>query len=210
MISFSNIKSYSTDFPKTGSFLWSEEDAAQIPQTHKDQICFLNKEASLFVENYLNGSKMLTGPVWKPFNERYFKTVEAVEVTEEFQEGIKKWLYKKPIPFDKWVYLHGDRSGQAVTLTWKMVIKYWDGLFWADDLILFDETLNWGLFYFHEDVLFYGYEKCFDKAYEYEKTLELNELKSRYFDRNNLNFTKEEKRNAINAFKEKYQTDRLE
>lgn len=156
MINFNNIKSHTTAFPKTWSFLGHPEDADGISETHKDQIHFLNKKASEFIRNYIHNSQMITGPVWKPFNERYFKKIEEFKVSEDGDKEIKKLLHSKPIPFDKYVFVDYDSSGQAVTLTWKMVIKYWKGLFFADDIALFDETLNWGLFYFHEDKLFFG------------------------------------------------------
>ncbi|MCL9810096.1 hypothetical protein [Flavobacterium luminosum] len=210
MINFDNIKTYSTDFPKTWSFLWSPEEANEIPLEHKDQIFFLNKEASEFVKNYINSSKMVTGPLWKPFNERYFKTIEEFEVTESCETEIKKWLYNKPILFDKYVFIESDRSGQSVTLTWKMVIKYWEGLFFADDLIIFDETLNWGLFYFHEDRLYFGSDKIYDKEFEYEKTREFNELKKRFFNKDNLNFNNDDKKKSVRDFKERYNTDKIE
>ena len=209
MINFDNIKTYSTDFPKTWSFLWSPEEASKIHQEHKDQIFFLNNEASEFIRNYFNSSKMVTGPSWKPFNERYFKTIQEFVVTESSEKEIKKWLYNKPIPFDKFVFIYGDRSGQEIVLTWKMVVKYWEGLFFADDLIIFDETLNWGLFYFHEDRLYYGTDKIYDKEFEYEKTRELNELRQSFFNRDNLNFTRDEKRQAIKSFKTKYNLSEL-
>ena len=209
MINFDNIKTYSTDFPKAWSFLWSPEEASKIHQEHKDQIFFLNNEASEFIRNYFNSSKMVTGPSWKPFNERYFKTIQEFVVTESSEKEIKKWLYNKPIPFDKFVFIYGDRSGQEIVLTWKMVVKYWEGLFFADDLIIFDETLNWGLFYFHEDRLYYGTDKIYDKEFEYEKTRELNELRQSFFNKDNLNFTRDEKRQAIKSFKTKYNLSEL-
>lgn len=82
VVNFENIKTYSTDFPKAWSFLWSPEEANKIPLEHKDQIFFLNSEACGFAENYINSSKMITGPLWKPFNEKYFTTIEEFDVTE--------------------------------------------------------------------------------------------------------------------------------
>lgn len=209
-MNFENIKDFSTEFPNTWSFLWSPEEANSISNEHKDQIHFLNKEATEFVRNYIYNSNMLTVQVWKPFNERYFKTIEEFDVSEVCDQEIKKWLHSKPIPFQKYVYVDYDRSGQAVTLTWKMVIKYWKGLFFGEDIIIFDETLNWGLFSFHEDKLFYGTDKIYSKEFEYEKARDLEELKSKYFNRHNLNFSKDEKRQAIKDFKEKYNTDKIE
>lgn len=210
MINFDNIKSYSSDFPETWSFLGSPEEANGISQEHKDQIYFLNKEAGELVRNFIDSSKMVTGPSWKPFNERYFQTIQEFEVTENCEKEIKKWLYDKSIPFDKYVFIYGDKSGQEIMLTWKMVIKYWQGLFFADDLIIFDETLNWGLYYFHEDRLYFGTDKIYDKEFEYEKTRDSNELKDKFFNKSNLNFKNDEKKEAVKAFKEKYNTDRIE
>lgn len=210
MVNFDNIKTYSTDFPNTWSFLWSPEEAREIPQEHKDQIFFLNDEAGLFLKNFIESSRMITGPLWKPFNERYFKIVEEFKINENCGTEIKKWLFDKPISFDKYVFISSERSGQSVTLTWKMVIKYWEGLFFAHDLIIFDETLNWGLFYFHEDLLYFGSDKIYDKEFEYEKTQELNELKRKFFNKENLNFSNEDKKRTIKEFKEKYNTDRIE
>lgn len=209
MICFDNIKTYSTDFPKTWSFLSSPEEASEIPQEHKEQIFFLNDEASKFVKNYIDSSKMVTGPLWKPFNERYFKTIKEFEVTENCESEIKKWLYNKSISFDKYVFIDSKRSEQSVTLTWKMVIKYWKGLFFADDFIIFDEILNWGLFYFHEDKIYFGSEKIYDKEFEYEKTREFNELKQKFFNKENLHSNNEEKKKAIRGFKDKYNTNRI-
>lgn len=184
MISFANIKEYATDFPEVWSFLWSPEEAAEVSEEHRDQIYFLNSDAKEFLDSYIGSSKMLRGTAWKPFNENYFQKVEEFEVTDNCENSLKKWLYSKPIPFDKFVYIDNDRSGQAVTMTWKMVIKYCEGLFFADDLVIFDETLNWGLYYFHEDVIYFGTDKIYDKELEYQKTIELNELKAKYFDKN--------------------------
>src|SRR5687767_4590076 len=105
MINFDNIKTYSTDFPKTWGFLSSPDEASEISQEHKDQIFFLNDEASKFVKNYIDSSKMVTGPLWKPFNEKYYKTIEEFEVADNCESEIKKWLYNKPIPFDKYVFI---------------------------------------------------------------------------------------------------------
>ena len=89
-------------------------------------------------------------------------------------------------------------------LTWKMVIKYWKGLFGAEDSILFDETLNWGLYYWHEDWLFFGMDKIYDKEYEYEKTREYNELKEKFFHKANQNINQDEKQKSIKDFKAKF------
>jgi hypothetical protein len=105
MINFDNIKTYSTDYPKTWSFLGSPEDANTIPEEHKDQIFFLNGEATTLLKNYIGSAKMIKWPAWEPFNERYFKTIQSFEVKENCESELKKWLYNKPISFDKFVFV---------------------------------------------------------------------------------------------------------
>jgi hypothetical protein len=188
MIDFSNLKEYATDFPTRWSFLGSPEDAAAIPPAHKDQIHFLSEEASRCVGRFLYASRMLDGLnpygydgcTWIPFRKNYFRQVDDCMITLNGDQKIKKWLYNRGIPFGKEVILDADISGRAVVLTWKMVIKYWEGLFFADDLVIFDETLNWGLFYFHESHLYFGKNRIFNMEEEYVKMAELNELRKQY------------------------------
>ena len=181
-----NLAEYKTDFPKSWSFLWSPEEAEKISEEHKDQIHFLNKKGTEIVKEYLKSSKMLgysTGTDWSPFTKGYFKSESKFQVYENCDSEIKKWLYNLGIPFDKYVFVDSDNSGQAIMLTWKMVIKYWEGMFFATDLVIFDGSLNWALFYYHESQLFFGKDNVFDQEAEFEKNLEqnklLNEIKNR-------------------------------
>lgn len=173
---------YKTEFPKKWTFLWSPEEAEQIPNEHKDQIHFLNEEGTEFVKKYLNCSKMLgpnNDPKWNPFYKNYFKHIKSIPIGGDSNKVIKKWLYELEIPFKKYVIVDLDRSGHAILMTWKMVIKYWEGLFFVDDIAVFDQSLNWCLYFFHEDYLYFGKDNTFDKEAEYEKTLWINELRNK-------------------------------
>lgn len=171
---------WETDFPDTWTFLWSPKEAQNISSEHKDQIHFINKEGTKFLNDWIGSSKMLFGcdpyryggKDWHPFNDEYFTTVERFTITENCNKKIKKWLYNKEIPFSKYVFIDSDRSGKSVMLTWKMVIKYWEGLFFAHDLIIVDSSLEWGLFCFHESELYFGKDVKFDR----EKVMELNRI----------------------------------
>lgn len=57
-------------------------------------------------------------------------------------------------------------------LTWKMVIKYCEGIFFGEDIMIFDNTFNWGLFYYHEGQLYFGKDKIFDNEAELKKVLD--------------------------------------
>ena len=181
-----NIAEFKTDFPKSWSFLSSPEEAEKISEEHKDQIHFLNKKGTEIVKDYLNSSKLLgfsTRTDWSPFTQGYFKTESKFQVYENCESEIKKWLYNLGIPFDKYVFVDSDNSGQAIMLSWKMVIKYWEGMFWDTDLTIFDGSLNWALFYYHESRLYFGKDNVFDQEAEFDKNLEqnklLNEIKNR-------------------------------
>lgn len=164
---------WTEEFPISCSFLWSPEEAHKIPIEHKDQIHFLNKKGTKLINEYIDNSKMTKGLPFEPFI-HYFKTINEFKITENCGNEIMKWLYEKGIPFSKYVFVDSDRSNQSIMLTWKMVIKYWEGLFFSDDLIIFDSSLEWGLFYSHNDELFFGKKVIFDREAEEQKMIELN------------------------------------
>jgi len=87
------------------------EEADNIPENTNTKFFFLNNQASIFIRNYIRCSKMVTGPLWKLFNERYFKIIDKFPVTEDCAKEIKKWLPSKSMPFDKFVYINSERSG---------------------------------------------------------------------------------------------------
>jgi hypothetical protein len=188
MTDLQNIKDCTTDYPKVWTFLGSPEDASNISPEHRDQIHFLDSTATKLINTYLGTSCMLEGldpykydgKSWSPFRKNYFRSTDEFLVSDNCDSQIRKWLFDKGVPFDKYVFIDLDKSGQSVMLTWKMVIKYWEGLFFADDLTIFDETLNWGLFYFHEDHLYYGQTRIFDPEGKVREMSELNELKNKY------------------------------
>lgn len=209
VLHFDTITTRTSDFPPRYSFLGTAEEAEAIPATHKDQIFFLDAEASAYVRAYLDSAHMVTWRAWEPFNPRYFDTVQAISLDDD-RIDVPKWLYEKPIPFSKQVYLCASLQEAAVALTWKMVIKYWTGICRGSDVVIFDESLNWCLFYFHEDHLFWGSDKVYDPDYEAEKAKDRNALQQKYFHKDSAGIDAAEKQQAIRAYLEKYGTDRVE
>ncbi|WP_421753227.1 hypothetical protein [Croceimicrobium sp.] len=163
------------EFPSVWSFLGSPEEAGKIPTEHKDQIHFLNDRGTELIEQFLESSKMTKGFPFKPFID-YFKRIDDFRITENCDTEIKKWLYNKGIPFSKYVFIDYDRSGHALMLTWKMILKYWEGIFFAEDILIFDSALQWGLFYYHGDQLWFGSEVIFKPKAEVQRTIEMNEI----------------------------------
>lgn len=50
---------------------------------------------------------------------------------------------------------------------WKLLVKYFDSFYYADDLTVIDETLSWALLFYHEDEIYFGTNKDFipDEAF---------------------------------------------
>jgi len=174
MVSFENIQNYSIEFPDEWTFLWSAEEARQISNAHKDQIYFLNDEATNFVNRYLETSKII-GRLEDPISQNYFNNIEKYQITENTAD-LKKWLFNTNLPFDKFVFTDCTSGGYSIMLTWKMVIKYCEGLFFSEDLYIFDNTLNWALFYYHENEITFGLKKIYNKEIEYDKALIVNQI----------------------------------
>jgi hypothetical protein len=185
MVEFATLPEYRTEFPQC-SFLGTQAEALALSPEHQAQIHFLNPEATAFIQAYLNTSYMFRGGPMpgnpeSPFHLGYFKQIDHLPSYSD--QTLKKWLYRRGIPFGSYVLLYVDTmssSRQAVWLTWKMVLKYADGLFGAQDQLLFDQTLNWGLFYDHWKGFSFGRDKVLDNEVEYQKMAELAELKRKY------------------------------
>jgi len=180
MIDFSNIKEYTIEPPDGWNLLGAKEEFDALSDEFKDQILFLNEESSNFLYDYLKVSKLHTGPLWSPFEKKNFKFIEQISL-EEDEAIIKKWLYNRGIPFSKWVYvLPNYDKGGCLTMTWKMVIKNCSNLFFSDDIVIFDETNQWCLTYWHEDEMFFGKINITSHEMGYKEVTEMNEKEKKY------------------------------
>lgn len=169
MIDFQNIKEHKIERPDGWTCLGGPTDFDSLPNEFKDQI------AGDFLYKYFKASKFHTGPMWEPFKKKNFKYVEKIAADEDAQT-IKKWLYNRGIPFAKWVYVLPNYSNVPLMMTWKMVIKNYETLFFADDVVIFDETNQWCLSYWHEDELFFGKINSTDPEIGYNEIEQMNGL----------------------------------
>jgi hypothetical protein len=180
MVDFSNIKKSGIYPPDTWTWFGSPEEFDRFPQEHKDQILFLNKEASKFLQNFLKNTKMLGNhssieyDAKQPFPKNYFKTVEEYTNLAD-DDVLKKWLYNRAIPFKHEVFLLAESD--SIITTWKIIVKYAPGIFSRGDVIVFDQTTNWCLFFHHEDHIYFGKNNTYDPEIGYDKMKELSEVK---------------------------------
>ncbi|MEQ9165704.1 MAG: hypothetical protein RLO12_05575 [Fulvivirga sp.] len=179
MVNFENIREHIIERPDATTCLGTSEDYDSLSIEHKDQIRFLDEEASKFLYKYFEVSRFHTGPLWNPFEKKNFKYTEKINVNVESQT-LKKWLFDRSIAFSKWVYVLPNYTDYPITMTWKMVIKYFDTLFFGDDIIIFDESNQWCLTYWHEDELFFGRINTVDPEIGYKEVEEMNLLEKKY------------------------------
>ncbi len=167
------------------NFIGSGQEFDNLPATHQEQILFLNPDAEKYIFEFVSSARLITGGFWAPFEKGNFKTIETYDRlygTQDSKQGLKKWLFNRGIPFDTWVFVLPAANETAMLMTWKMVLKYVEHIFFGEDALVFDKTTNWCLVYYHENEMFFGKDKFLDPTDDEQKMHELNERKKKYPD----------------------------
>ena len=183
MIDLNNIKNFTVDRPEGWTLFGNAKEFDSLPGTHREQILFLDKTASKYIYDFSTDAHLTTGGLWDPFAKGNFKEVEEFSDfarTAESKQRLKKWLFNRGISFRTWVFVLLNGNEGPMLMTWKMLIKYSDSLFLIDDVMVFDSTLNWCLFFFHEDKIFFGKGNIYDPTEDFKRMEELNERKRKY------------------------------
>ena len=105
----------------------------------------------------------LTQPWYReqPFTQGFFADVVSTPLRGHDDDAeirrVRKWLYRRGVPFKHQVFLSWSDT-EAVVTTWKMVVRYWNDLWYpeSDDLAVFDASLSWALFLWHEEEAFFA------------------------------------------------------
>lgn len=158
-VDFDNILQYvipMDDFSLKWRF--TEEKYDVLPDEHLEQLKPLSKEASLFLSNYISMRSLHQD---LPFKENFFRTIDKAKITSGNEKEIKKWLYQRGIPFQKNVFLSWEPTN-AMIVPWKLFVKYFDSFYYADDLTIFDQSMDWALLFYHEDEIYFGTNKEFE------------------------------------------------
>lgn len=182
MIDIHNIKNFT--IPRSDlNFVGTAKEFDELPETHQEQILFLDKAAEKYIFDFASAANIITGGFWDPFAKGNFKTVEEYDHFYGIQaskQELKKWLFNRGIPFSTWVFVLMDSNEPPMLMTWKMMVKYVEHIFYGEEVIVFDHTLNWCLVYFHENQMFFGKDKYYDPAEIEQEMQELNERKKNY------------------------------
>jgi hypothetical protein len=130
-----------------------------LPQAHLGQIQPVDAASARHLFD-------LTSP-WRreqPFTRGSFADVASTPLGgqrviegEDQTRQVLKWLYRRGMPFRHRIFLSWSETEAAVT-TWKIFVRYWDDLWYpgSDDLAVFDESLSWALFLWHEAEAFFA------------------------------------------------------
>lgn len=129
-----------------------EDEKGQISPEYEDQIIVLDKAASVVVSQFYRSQRQLGDYVEM---DKYYSFTSRHYIETLSKQEVKKLLYSFGIPFKRFVIWY-DQPGESFLLTWKMLIHFSEDIFFGDDILLWDHTLNWHLIYEHNGTLFFG------------------------------------------------------
>jgi len=171
-ITLENIHTFSVPLEEHALKWKFENGNKKRTDAFEDQIIALTPEASKFLWNFESTQRYLNSfsTIEKHFNEH-----SHLSFGENDGQKVKKWLFEREIPFDQKVFWVTQPEWGFI-LTWKMVIKFWDELFFGSDELIWDTTLNWALFYDHNDAFYFGRNRNFNAEKHSEEIIEIKKL----------------------------------
>ncbi|WP_210150672.1 hypothetical protein [Chryseobacterium scophthalmum] len=156
-----------SDHPLKWKF--ESEDTDELFNEFEDQIIALNSEASKFLWNFESTQRYLHS---LQDLEKHFNQHSELSFKENENKKVKKWLYHKDIPFNQKVFW-SHQPDTAFILTWKMVIKFSENLFFSSDEIIWDKTLNWVLICDHNDIIYFAQNRIFNADKHSEEKIQI-------------------------------------
>jgi hypothetical protein len=131
---------------------FTDENYRKLPDEHLSQLKPLDNIGANFLWDHIS----ITGLHRDiPFKKNFFSTIDKAKICNGNEREIKKWLYRRGLPFSKLVYL-SYQPDTAIIVPWKLLVKYFDNFYRSDDLTVIDESLNWALLFYHEDEIYFG------------------------------------------------------
>lgn len=155
-------------------WLFTDDDGNPPSSEHSDQIFALSERASLFLHQHQE-------LVVLPASKKYYSDIEELVFGDGMSKEVKKWLFQRKIKFDTLVYMCFQPK-MALAMTWKMAIHYSEELFFGYDTVVWDESINWALYYDHNDVFSFAKNRIFDG--QEDKLIRdklIRDLKEKYF-----------------------------
>ncbi|HEV2149762.1 MAG TPA: hypothetical protein VGR37_20345 [Longimicrobiaceae bacterium] len=159
MIDLSMLTGSRLDRIERWTAMGTEDEFNSMLPRHREQVLFLDAASTRAAYELEVRNRMVCGDAWgnDPFGEGCYREVERYVIPEE--AAMKKWLYRRGLPFAAEVLLlpiFGALDEPAVLTTWKIVVKYAGSIFSHDNLIVFGASVDWCLYYHHDDILYFA------------------------------------------------------
>lgn len=134
---------------------FTDEKYNVLPGHHLSKIQPLCSVANESLGNYLFEESGLMGQY--KLNEEKFSSIIELDLGTKSENEAQQWLKNLNIDTKETVLLFWDSWGSAFT-NWNIFKMYYDDFYYpvADDLIVTDKNLNWILYFFHEEIVYYG------------------------------------------------------
>lgn len=134
---------------------FTDERYDLLPDMHLEQLKPLSKNASRFLWDFISEIDLHGNT---PFKRNFFRTIDKMKIYEGKEKEVKKWLFERGLSFEKDVFLSWEPT-EAMIVPWKIFIKYFDSFYYADDLTILDQSVNWALLFYHESEIYFGTNK---------------------------------------------------
>ncbi len=134
---------------------FTEEKYDVLPNIHLNQLKPLSEKGANFIWNHVSKIQLHKD---YPFQNGLFRFIETIEYFEGKESYIRKWLYRRAIPFNENCFLSWQPN-TGMVVPWKIFIKYFDSFnYYNDQLTLFNEDLSWSIV-FDKDKIYWGTNK---------------------------------------------------
>lgn len=143
VLSLENIETFSTPISQHQlKWMFEETQGYGVSREVKAQIIPLREEAAQFLINFRKTQQLLHKQIYQSSGIVVQK--EGFDAKKQTPEAVKTWLSQKHIPLDRKVFWV-NQLNVAFVMTWRMVIKFSDILFFGTDEVLWDKTMDWEL-----------------------------------------------------------------
>jgi len=129
-----------------------------LPTNHLSEIKALDNEANEMLGNFLFEGTGLMGQY--KLNDEHFDSILEFDLRTKSEKETKNWLKDLNIEPNETVYLYWNSWGSVFT-KWGIFKLYYDDFYYpvSDDLILTNKNANWILYFFHEEIIYFGLRK---------------------------------------------------
>ena len=135
-------------------YRFTEEEYNTLPKEDLDEILPLNDSGTALLDKVIEDLGFR-----KPYGleETQFESIIELNLRTQNETQVREWLFELDISPKEQVFLLWDAWGSAIT-TYGNLIKYYDDFYYpvSDDLMIIDKSLKWGIYFFHEEYIYFG------------------------------------------------------